>query len=100
MPDDLRVVVDDAAVDHFMAGPEIKDSIMAGADPAAERAQAGAAKLTGEGAASMHAEAILDGPEWTARISWDRVHYYMFFHERGTKFMDARPFLVPSITTT
>lgn len=97
MPDDLRVVVDDAAVDHFMGGPEIRDLVMAAAEPAVGRAQAAAPKKSGEGAASIRAEAVLDGPEWTARVSWDREHYYMFFHERGTKYLDARPFLVPSI---
>lgn len=82
-----------------MAGPEVRDLVMAAADrEAVPRAQAAAPKLSGAGAASIHAEAVLDGPEWTARISWERHRYYMDFHERGTRYLDPRPFLVPSVS--
>jgi hypothetical protein len=35
----------------------------------------------------------MEDGEWTARVSWDREHYYMSFHQLGTKSLPARPFL-------
>jgi HK97 gp10 family phage protein len=95
---DVRVVVDKVAVGGFMRGPEVKALLMEAAGPPTGRAQAAAPKRTGEGAASIQAKPRIDHGEQTVRVAWDRIHFYMFFQERGTKYIDARPFLVPSLT--
>lgn len=95
MPSDVRVVLNDAAIAALADNPEVRDLLLKAAEPAVRRAQATAPHRTGLGAASIHAEAVLDGPGWTVRVGWERDRYYMFFHERGTKHLDARPFLVP-----
>lgn len=49
------------------------------------------------GAASIHAETSLGPNGWEARVSWTRQHYYMYFTEKGTVHMPARPFLRPAL---
>lgn len=66
------------------------------AEPDVEFAQQLAPKRTGAGARSIHVEAVLDGDMWEARASWDQEHYYMRFHEMGTRKMGAHPFLRPA----
>lgn len=52
-----------------------------------------APKDTGAGAASIRTETVLEDGEWTARVSWDRAHWYMKFTDLGTKFIPAQHFL-------
>lgn len=59
----------------------------------AQRAAQQAPKRSGEGAASIHAEVVGD----EVRVSWDRQHFYLYFHEVGTSRMNARPFLRPAL---
>jgi hypothetical protein len=94
---DVRVVVDEAAVKALARDEHIRDYLLAASVHVVRAAQGAAPRLTGAGAESIHTEPVLDGDEWTARTSWDRVRYYMFFQERGTKKLDARPFLVPAL---
>lgn len=56
-------------------------------------AAAAAPHKTGAGAASIHSATVLEGGQWTARISWDQAHAYMRFPELGTRFIRAQHFL-------
>lgn len=59
-------------------------------------AAATAPRATGEGAESITHEVGEDADGAYVRVSWDRDHFYMFFHEVGTSRMSARPFLRPA----
>ena len=74
----------------------MRAELLAAAAPGVARARAGAPHATGAGAASIHPEPVLDGAQWTVRVSWTRQRYYMRFHETGTVTLPARPFLVPA----
>lgn len=93
MATDVRVVVDERAVRDLVASAGMRAAILDAGKTLVPGAQSRAPKLTGAGAASIHAEAVLDDHEWTARMSWDRDHYYMSFHQRGTSSLPAQPFL-------
>lgn len=95
--DNVRVDVDEAAVEAVVRSVDMRDLLLEVAQPIEERVVAGAPKDTGEGAASIRREPVLDGPDWTVRISWDRAHFYMYFHDRGTRRLPARPFLEPAL---
>lgn len=97
MAGDVRVVIHVAAVRDLADEPEIRDLVLEAATPVVSGAQGRAPKRTGAGAATIHAEAVLDGPEWTAHVSWSRERYYLGFHELGTRSLPARPFLVPAL---
>ncbi len=94
---DVRIVLHQAEIDGLANDPQWRDVLLQAAQPVVAAAKAGAPKRTGEGAASIRAEEVLDGPEWTVRVSWDRDRFYMYFHERGTRHLPARPFLVPAL---
>jgi HK97 gp10 family phage protein len=96
MADDVRVVPDEKAIKAFAGSPEMRAAVLAAANRVVPEARARAPHLTGAGAASIHAEAVLDDGEWTAHISWTRDTYYLRFHELGTRSLPAQPFLVPS----
>lgn len=66
-------------------------------EPVVRAAQTAAPKATGAGAASIRAEGQITGRGAGVAVSWDRDHFYMFFHERGTRYLPARPFLEPSL---
>lgn len=97
MSDGVRVVVDEQAVQAVAGSVDMRDLLMEFGEPVEARAKAGAPKRTGDGAGSIRREPVLDGPDWTVRISWDRPHYYMYFHDRGTEHLPARPFLEPAL---
>jgi HK97 gp10 family phage protein len=63
----------------------------------AETARRLAPKRTGAGAASIFHKVEKDRFGWSAVVSWDRAHDYMFHVETGTSEMPARPFLRPAI---
>jgi len=94
---DTRVVLNQRGMTDLLRDPDLRMGLLDAAQPVVRAAQLGAPKRTGAGAASIHAEAVLDGPEWTARISWSRERFYLRFHEMGTKSLPARPFLVPAL---
>ena len=95
MPDNVRVVLHHREIQALAASPEMRDELLDAAGPVVSRARAGAPKDTGEGAASIRADAVMDDAvnEWTVRISWTRQRYYMIFHDGGTKHLAARRFL-------
>lgn len=97
MTGDVRVVVHDAAIEDLLRDPGVRRGLMEQSFPVVSQARGRAPKNTGRGAASIRAEPVLDGPEWTVRISWDREHFYMYFKERGTQSLPPRPFLVPTL---
>lgn len=97
MADDVRVDVDERAVDDVAGSLDVLDMLLDFAEPIIARAKAGAPKRTGEGAASIRGEPVLDGPDWTVRISWDRDHFYLLFLEEGTEHIRPRPFLEPAL---
>ncbi len=65
--------------------------------PVVQGARADAPKRTGAGAASIRSESSLTDTDPGVRVSWERDRYYMRFHEQGTKYLPARPFLVPAL---
>lgn len=93
-----KVTILPSGLESLRLDPRVRAELLRLSDPIVERAQQAAPRLTGEGAASIHAEAVLDGQSWEAHISWDREHYYMGMHESGTVKLPAMPFLVPSLT--
>lgn len=94
---DVRVVVHEGPIAALAYDPGMREALLDAAAPVVGGSQGRAPKLTGAGAASIHAEPVLDGPEWTARISWSRERFYMYWHERGSVSLPARPFLVPTL---
>jgi HK97 gp10 family phage protein len=96
MAADVRVVVDSGAVRGYVRDPSVGRMLVAAAAPGVGQARGRAPHLTGAGAGSIHAEPVLEAAEWTVHVGWDAGHDYMRFHELGTRFMPARPFLVPS----
>lgn len=97
MASDVRVVVFESAIRGLTSDPAMRQVMLDAAVPVVTAARGGAPKLTGEGAGSIHAEAVLDGDEWDALVSWSRERFYMRFHELGTKSLPAHPFLVPAL---
>ena len=97
MADDVRVRVDERAVREYATSADVVDLLMETGEPVELYAKAGAPKRTGEGAGSIRREPVLDGFTQTVRISWDRAHYYMYFHDRGTEHLPARPFMEPAL---
>lgn len=73
---------------------EIKDMVD---DTVVVAAKQGAPKLTGAGARSIRSEFDLDGEQPTVRVSWDVEHYYLKFHELGSRYLPERPFLRPAL---
>ncbi|MET8908386.1 HK97-gp10 family putative phage morphogenesis protein [Micromonospora sp. NPDC004551] len=94
---DVRVDVHERAVREVASSEDLRDLLMETGEPIEQRAAGLAPKRTGAGAASIRREPVLDGFAWTVRISWDREHYYMYFHDRGTERLPARPFLEPAL---
>jgi HK97 gp10 family phage protein len=76
--------------------PEARDLVEMVGDLIAEQAAGDAPKDTGAGAGSIQAVTRLGPNGWEARVSWTKARYYMYFHERGTVHLPARPFLRPA----
>ena len=94
---DVRLVYYPWEVRALLREPRVVQGMLAELRPVVDRARANAPKRTGMGAQSIRAEAVLDSWEVWFRASWDRDHYYMHMHERGTVRLPARPFLVPAL---
>jgi hypothetical protein len=93
---DVQVVLDEAAIHGLARDPAMGPLLLEASRPDLNQARGQAPKRTGAGAASIHAEAVLDGGEWTAHASWGQLQPYMIYHEKGDRYMPARPFLVPA----
>jgi hypothetical protein len=52
-----------------------------------------AARKTGAGARSFHAEWVAS----SVHVSWDDIHFYMYFHEFGASKTPAQPALTLAI---
>jgi hypothetical protein len=94
----VRVVINEGGFTELAADAMLAQDILRVVDqdvvgPAKRRAP----RLTGAGAASIHAETVFDGGEWVVRAAWDQMHYYMSFHELGTRTLPARPFLTTDL---
>ena len=90
-----RVEIDEAAVRALESDPRILAAIDAEINPAVvARMRQRAPKATGAGAESIHSEPDPDEPGF--RISWDKDHFYMAFHELGTEHQPATPFARPT----
>jgi HK97 gp10 family phage protein len=77
--------------------PVLLNEILDMTEPVVRGARDDAPKRTGAGARSIRAEFDLDGTEPTVKVSWDQDHFYLRFHELGTKYLPARPFLAPAL---
>jgi hypothetical protein len=93
MAADVIVVLHQNEISNILTDPWVADLLMHYGDLTAYDAAARAPKRTGAGAASIHAESVLDGPEVTARISWSQDRFYMYFHDLGTVHLPAQHFL-------
>jgi HK97 gp10 family phage protein len=93
MSGDTRVVLHHHEIEALLGDPEIRMALLEAAGPVVLDARAGAPKLTGRGAASIRAESVLDGPQQTVHVSWDRDHFYMSFQDLGTSRLPALHFL-------
>lgn len=96
MADDVEVTWDDAAIAALEGDPHLLASLMEFGERVAAGARSAAPRRTGAGAESIHAEPH-PGIRPEVRVSWSRDNYYMYFSERGTVHMPARPFLVPAL---
>lgn len=93
----VPIIWNPAGIALLKADPILAANILEKAEPVVAEARANAPKRTGRGAASIRAEYVRDQDENHVRIGWDVDHYYLRFHEQGTKYLEARPFLVPAV---
>jgi hypothetical protein len=94
---DVQVVVYEDVIDRMLTSSDVRDMLLDVSHPVVLQARARAPKKTGAGARSIHTQMVLTGDEWEALTSWDQQHYYMRWHETGSRQLPARPFLVPAL---
>jgi len=94
---DVSVFVHELAIDAIHRDFGASRSILEAVDPYVRRARSEAPKATGRGAASIHAEAVLDRRQLSAHISWTRERFYMKYVHDGTQYMGARPFMIRAL---
>jgi hypothetical protein len=92
-----RVIVDDAGLRDLSNSDAVRDFLLEVAEPIVDRARALAPKRSGRGAASIHAEDVHDGFQWTVRIGWTRDRYYMRFQDQGWENHAGREFLIAAL---
>lgn len=93
---DIRVVLDQGAIDALLEDPDVDAAIGDVADGVAEEIAARARRVLGgsdAGPDSIHAEPAEDGPGFD--VSWTEEHFYLSFAELGTEHEQARPFARP-----
>jgi len=94
---DVEVRLNQREIDALARDPEIGRALGVMAAPMVREARTHAPKLTGAMADSIRADNEVEaGGEQSVHISFDRDHFYGIFHERGTRYLPARPFLVPT----
>jgi HK97 gp10 family phage protein len=76
--------------------PDVTDALHKMGKAIAHDAAAMAPKRTTAGARSITHEIGFDTDGAFVRVSWDRRHFYMQFHELGTSQKNATPFLRPA----
>jgi hypothetical protein len=84
-----RVVLDERGIQEIAVGPGAVALLLQVGEEIARIGGGLAARRTGAGARSFHAEWVGDA----AHVSWDDVHYYMYFHEFGASNTPAQPAL-------
>lgn len=89
----MRTIVNPAAIAGLERHPEVEKGTKEAAEFIAAKARELAAKDTGAGAASIHAEPLRGGG-WG--VAWDPAHDYMRFPEFGTEDMPPQPALRPA----
>lgn len=93
----VRVEIDERGMAEAARSIGIRDALLDIAERDVVRpAQIKAPKRTGFGASTIHAEAQLEATGWEIDTSWSEDAFYMKFHQLGTKYMEADPFLVPT----
>lgn len=94
----VRVVWDQQALAALERDPVLLRNLEASVAPLVRDTRAAAPKATGVGAASIRAE-LAPGVDaaWEVRVGWDQLRYYMGFHELGTRYLPADPFLRPAL---
>lgn len=81
----------------MMRSGATKDMLYDATAPVVDDAQGRAPKATGAGARGIHQELVLTADEWESLVSWDQDQFYMYWHEKGSRYLPARPFLVPAL---
>lgn len=94
---EVAVTVRPGEITDLVDEHEVRDLATDIGERVARTATGLAPRRTGAGATSIHAEVVMDHPNWEVRAGWDRLHRYMYFHEVGTEHMRPAPFLVPSL---
>lgn len=93
-----EIRLDPAAIKAWAGSDDAKAVLNDLGEQIARDAAANAPKDSGGGARSIRHEVDEDAEGALVRVSWDRDHFYMFFHEVGTSRLPARPFLRPAAT--
>jgi HK97 gp10 family phage protein len=93
----VRIDVRDHEVAQLLADPALPGLLMQAARPIVASAKQKAPRRTGGGAGSIRAEPVLVRNEWQVLISWDRLHFYMYFQHEGTRQISPRPFLEDAV---
>lgn len=94
---DSEVVLDNGAIARFAKQPEVVEMLQS-TDLLREivlEMRRLAPWNTGKGAESIDFE--LDSSGEFYRISWDKDHFYMYFHEVGTIEISPHPFMRPVV---
>lgn len=94
---DVQVTVHEDVIDRLLTSSNVHDMLLDASHPVVLQARTRAPKNTGAGAASIHTQMVLTGDEWEALTSWDQDHFYLMWHETGSRQLPARPFLVPAL---
>lgn len=97
---DFRLELDEDAIADLGFDDDAEELSQEAGDQVAELAAEYAPKVSGDGAASIHAEVDRDDESVYADVSWDPDHFYMGFHELGTEHESAKPFLRPALDAT
>jgi len=95
MADDVTTSWDLGALAAITADPLVMANLMEIGDQIAADARSNAPRKSGAGADSIHAEPQ-PGLDPEVHVSWERQKFYMFFMEKGTSHLPARPFLIPA----
>lgn len=95
-----KVVYFDEAEREIVRSPEWRECMQEAGDRIAAEARrlAPVGRPTHGGAASISAVTRLHPRRgWTARVSWNKAHFYLTFPENGTVYQPERPFLRPAL---
>lgn len=92
----VRFVLDESAVDALMRDREVRQALLSGGNILAIEAKRYAPRATGRGADSIHAQ-FAPGGKPEVQVSWDRRHFYMYFHEYGAAHTPEHAFMRPAL---